>query len=83
MDAAPDQSCEDMSLQARLGIMPSKHTPVRCDMPEAEHEDDILQRLLMQYGDWERAEGWGPDHHHSTVLLIATVDTGGRHGRGR
>ena len=55
---------------------------VRCDMPEAEgavaededeDEDDILQLLLMQYGNWECDEGWGPKVHHSAVLLIDTM----------
>jgi len=40
------------------------------DMPAGE---ELLQRLLLQYGNWERAEGWGPEKHHSAVSHIATI----------
>ena len=59
--------------------IPSKPTPSPCGMPDAEEaveeekEGDILQRLLMHYDSWERAESWGPEERHSAVFLIATV----------
>jgi len=38
--------------------------------------EELLQGLLLEYGNWERPEGWGPEDHQSAAVADADVSAG-------